>query len=46
MVVPLSGRAGDWRARLGLVTHDDVVNSDECWQHLPAGVSLTQSAGL
>ena len=45
MVVPLSGRVGDRRARLGLVTPDDAVNNDECWQHLPAGVSLIQSAG-
>ncbi|MCY4079306.1 MAG: hypothetical protein OXF54_03625 [Caldilineaceae bacterium] len=45
MVVPLSGRVGDRRARLGLVTPDNAVNNDECWQYLPTGVSLTQSAG-
>ena len=45
MVVPLSGMVGDWRAHLGLVTPDDAVKNDECWQYLPAGVSLIQSAG-
>lgn len=45
MVMPLRGRVGDWRARPGLVTPDDAVNNDECWQYLPAGVSPTQSAG-
>ena len=45
MVEPLSGGVGGWRARLGPVTPDDAVNNDECWQYLPAGVSLIQSAG-
>lgn len=45
MVEPPRGRVGDRRARLSLVTHDDAVNNDECWQYLPAGVSLSQSAG-
>ena len=45
MVEPLSGGVGGWRARLGLVTANDAVNYDECWQYLPAGVSLVQSVG-
>ena len=45
MVEPLSGGVGGRRARLGLVTPNDAVNNDECWQYLPAGVSLIQSAG-
>ena len=32
MVEPPSGRVGDRRARLGLVTPDNAVNNDECWQ--------------